>query len=396
MIFYTDETISIHNADCRNMFELANDSVQCVVTSPPYWGLRKYTGLPDLMWDDGWEGQLGHEPTPELYIKHLVEIFREVKRVLRPDGICFVNIGDTYSGSGGAHKLNHANPGISKSAYRDGVPHTSKNNKHPVLKPKDLCLIPQRLVIALQEDGWWVRSDIIWHKTNPMPESVKDRPTNSYEHVLMLTKSAKYFYDNEAVREPISAKYANDKRANGINRHRHYKNAKWVKEGMLQFDLSPFPHEERDMKRNMRDVWTINVKPYNGAHFATFPEELVERCIKAATSEKGCCPKCGASYIRIVERKSMVIRRTNWGEKAGNRTASSGTMISPPESRTTGWEPGCNCGEVNTVPCLVLDPFGGSGTTAYVAKKIGRRCAIYELSREYCKLAEERNRQEVL
>lgn len=153
---------------------LPEESVQMAVTSPPYWGLRKYAGVPDFTWPDGWLGQYGLEPTVSLYVQHTVEVLRAIRRVLRSDGVCFFNLGDSYAGS------------------------------HCELKPKDLCLIPQRVALAAQSDGWWVRSDIIWNKTNPMPESVTDRPTDAYEHILMLTKSARYYWDAEAVKEPVA------------------------------------------------------------------------------------------------------------------------------------------------------------------------------------------------
>src|SRR5208337_3199571 len=200
---------------------LPPNSVHCCVTSPPYWGLRRY--LPE---GDPLEGfQVGLEPTIEEYVAKIVEIFREVRRALRSDGCMFLNLGDSYYGGGGAHKESHANPGISKSASRCGVPkgpttgrgergpgkalvtHNGPNRTYQAgLKPKDLCMIPARVALALQADGWWLRSDIIWSKSNPMPESCTDRPTTSHEHIFLLTKAARYYYDNEAVREDFQGK----------------------------------------------------------------------------------------------------------------------------------------------------------------------------------------------
>jgi DNA modification methylase len=565
--FYQDNHIKFYNKDCRSMEELADNSIQCVVTSPPYWGLRKYAGNQDLIWggdkeckhewigreillDNGrgdaqksgkyssqesipdtlhsdntcslcgaWRGAFGLEPTPELYVQHTVEILREIKRVLRKDGVCFLNLGDSYYASGGAHKPEHANPGLSKSARRGGVPHVWKNGRrdkelldlkvrdffsqnpcgecvkillnhsldnydyhalalaisdvlsthshkeqrtarldnsdsayqdghnvdgtlglcsfasflngvalgvqgstshavsgefphchsvqsywdfpslneivlpslhqsndgicpfwlylfshgiqgltesilntleidgssvvrikdmvydssaysiiphhHSNLKPKDLCLIPFRVAIAAQEDGWWVRSVIIWSKNNPMPESVKDRPTESHEYILMLTKSAHYYWDMEAVREkytePLnrwggpefrdsSHKYIE---LGGHDGQQHYGATSMFRKGR--------PVRPIETGRNLRSVWSFPTQPYREAHFAVFPEALPERCIKA-------------------------------GSKEGD---------------------------------IILDPFAGSGTTLWVAKKLNRKSVSYELSEEYCQLIIKRVRQQV-
>lgn len=256
MIYYEDLHIKLLNEDCRQMSDLPDQSVQVVVTSPPYWGLRKYSGDQDLIWGGdkdcqhewgeasfnpvnkknpnrgpnsvvgrptkeanktvrdrqpvgnncqlcgAWRGAFGLEPTPELYVQHTIEILREIRRVLRKDGVVFWNIGDSYNSSQpgyGEWTGEKARQGDGEQK-KVGMTRTGVKN-HPSLKPKDLCLIPFRVAIAAQEDGWWVRSDIIWSKPNPMPESVTDRPTNSHEYILMLTKSAKYYWDAEAVRE---------------------------------------------------------------------------------------------------------------------------------------------------------------------------------------------------
>lgn len=204
---------------------LPSNSIQCVVTSPPYWGLRDY----------GIDGQIGLEGTLPQFINHLVAIFNEIKRVLRDDGTLWVNIGDGYtSGNRGYRATDKKNPARAM-AVRPDTPEG--------MKPKDLQGIPWRLAFALQDDGWYLRSDIVWHKPNAMPESVKDRPTRAHEYLFMLTKSERYFYDYEAVKEP------------GLN-------------GKL---------------RNRRSVWDVNTQPFAEAHFATFPPKLIEPCILAST-----------------------------------------------------------------------------------------------------------------
>ena len=198
------------NADALHI-PLADRSIHCVVTSPPYYALRNY----------GVAGQIGLEQTPEIYLDHLVAVFREVWRVLRDDGTCWINMGDSYAGSGGAHTRDHANPGLSRSAERDGVAHyRSDGGRGPDktgngLKPKDLMMMPARLALALQADGWYLRSVIIWAKPNPMPESVTDRPTTAHEYIYLMAKSEHYFYDAYAVREDVTGN--SHPRGNGVN-----------------------------------------------------------------------------------------------------------------------------------------------------------------------------------
>ena len=853
------------------MSELPDESIQCCVTSPPYWGLRKYKGNQDSIWggredcqhewdtDDSksraektwdsksisgnvneqinnqsnkpycsvcgaWRGAYGLEPTPELYVNHTVEIFREVRRVLRSDGVCFLNCGDSYFASGGAHKPEHANPGLSNSARRGGVPHEEQNGKRdkvlsnlkpygfvsespcdecvkirslrtsdnhdyhvqeshlsnvesshsykvsmlahqdnshlaspdvhneagilgldcvpnlidgqphavqestnlesseqlqgacsqkadwfsspdvlsvlshvfqecvyrkvcpffaqtfagvsldffeslrnthgieeiddslafrksdkacdssvsaypyytiqPHLKAKDLCLIPQHLAIALQRDGWWVRSVIIWSKNNPMPESVRDRPTESHEYILLLTKSNRYFWDMEAVREkytePLNRWGGNDVRNSSHKYIDTFENGEdnggigaIVKTSMLRAGGLTRPDENG---RNLRSVWTFSTQPYsdwgydyeaadyvgedgkpykvspdcpihgqhheketqktascdgqlnqsqndisgnanghaltpesesvsthfpgvvkragenydeqipenngenktcgltpvenqtsghiehtqkipvsssdyscqqsaqiatlrskktrktapvpvtnpsynasvenasrkhdkptqlsmvdsaertsennnevghvsNGkvtnplagtlfhnarnsysnytckcrvsqmSHFATFPEELPERCIKAGTPEYGCCDKCGTPYERIVKATGGSIGKGSWVDHTSDDTLGktrstgadhSGTAFEDYKRETLGWQQVCKCPDSKPVPSLVLDPFTGSGTTLWVAKKLGRKAVGYELSEQYCELAVNRNCQQAL
>lgn len=519
--YFEDGHIKIYNKSCFSMSELKDNSIQCCVTSPPYWGLRKYKA-PDLIFGGNnhhehdwitesksleyvqgnpefarphrenksfnavtntcsicgaWKGQYGLEPTIDGYVQHTIEWLQVVKRVLRNDGVCFVNLGDSYSGSGGAHKPSHANPGISKSAERDGVPHLYdsngdeiellpqtdcdpldswaagffdgegniaivKNNglpagklritaaqvdkqpilrlqqlfggairqasskrenwrsfwvwdlsadkavsalkrmepyllvkkqqallayefqetigdlhrkprltpevianrerikaeisalshtvnyeEQPPLESKQLCLIPFRVALAAQSDGWWIRSIIIWNKPNPMPESVKDRPTDAYEYILMLTKNSRYCWDIEAVREPVLPQ--------SLERAEYAWTQKNYDPMAAITGIDTDRMGERFVNpngRNLRNVWTFPTQPYPKAHFATFPEELPERCIKAASKEND----------------------------------------------------------------LILDPFCGSGTTLWVAKRLNRKAVGYEISPEYCELALDRNRQGVM
>jgi len=261
------------------------------------------------VWGDGWLGVLGLEPTIELYVEHLVEIFKEIRRVLRKDGTVWINLGDSYAGSWGNHhptgkggQRPKATERFQREAWGD------KSFKPPMadapgLKPKDLCMIPARVALALQADGWWVRSQIIWAKPNPMPESVTDRPTTAHEYIFLLTKSARYFWDAEAVRENVSgtahARQAKDgsppslvfKMQDAGNGNRNNPS--------FQSYMKDLPPEAG---RNLRSVWEIPTHAFPDAHFATFSPEIPLRCIKAGTSEKGCCPKCGAPWIRIVEK----------------------------------------------------------------------------------------------
>jgi hypothetical protein len=529
-----------------------------------------------------------------MYIEHTVQIFREVRRVLRNDGVVFLNCGDSYYASGGAHKPEHANPGLSKSSERGGVPRvwqngkrgkelsdlmpcdsssenlcdecvkiwllrmTGKNYGHglesetlteastlsrkvsmpahqdsshsasqgdhnaseisgpdcvssspavdvlgaqvstnpesseqslgeclqkgdwfsspdvlaslsrvfreceymkacpffaqtfagvsldslamphsnydnalthgssavhkegkasnssvpypyyniqPHLKAKDLCLIPQRLAIALQDDGWYVRSIIIWSKSNPMPESVKDRPTESHEYILLLTKSAKYYWDMEAVREPNSPLTDwNDRPITSRDKADETIRPNSGPNKGICFK-STFP----TAGRNIRTVWEINTQPYPEAHFATFPEKIPERCILAATSEKGNCSKCGKPWVRIVKRHETLPVKDYEGkcstldEQHGSRRIqgnvrawreAGGDHDNPfPPPETLGWKPTCSC-EAPSEPPVVLDPFSGSGTTLWVAKRLGRRAIGIDTSSEYCDLAIERNSQQ--
>ncbi len=372
---------------------LPGESVHCVVTSPPYWGLRDY----------GVEGQLGLEKTPDEYVEKLVEVFREVKRVLRDDGTLWLNLGDCYYGS----SMTGGTNSIESSAKRKGRMFkkpsncTSKQGKSQ-LKPKDLVGIPWMVAFALRADGWYLRQDIIWAKGcsgnytggNTMPESVKDRCTKAHEYIFLLSKNPRYYYDNEAIKEPISESYAKDKRPHGVLRQRLYENSKYVKAGMIKLeDGKIYDSPKRSDMRNRRSVWAINTKPFPGAHFSTFPPALVEPCILAGTSERGCCPKCGAPWKRIVERKRPQDAKHRKVTEAWN----AGTGLSPhkgyrgtPIIDFKRWQPTCSCGIEETAPCVVLDPFGGSGTTSFVAARLGRSSIYIDLNEQYAEMAKRR------
>ena len=375
--------------------------VQMCVTSPPYWGLRDY----------GVDGQLGLESTPELYVEHLVEIMREVRRVLRDDGTLWLNLGDSYAGSMkgiGADGSYYGGEKQRTNAGSVGITPYKPDWSCVNLKPKDLVGIPWRVAFALQADGWWLRSDIIWSKPNPMPESVRDRPTKAHEYVFLLSKSKRYYYDADAVREPIAASTANDTRLwkEGYTTdrpERGYPGGASHGSGMLQ----PSP-----TGRNRRTVWTIATKPFSGAHFAVFPPDLIEPCILAGTSARGCCPECGAGWERVVERtskgKSYAVGKSDDKRGKGLATAFSGydDGSSCPTFTTTGWQPTCDCfsddpaqtawdvqmglEEYDPVRCIVLDPFMGAGTTALVALEHNRGYVGIELNPDYIEIAERR------
>ena len=553
-------TVRLIQGDVRDrLAELPDGSVQTCVTSPPYYGLRDY-GVP---------GQIGLEPTLAEYVASLVQVFREVRRVLRDDGTLWLNIGDSYSGAGttgGATEKQATNIGsfTGVAIKRD-------------LKPKDLMMVPARVALALQDDGWYLRSDIIWHKPNPMPESVTDRPTSSHEHIFLLTKRKTYYYDADAIRsegEPYRVK-APDGWDTGEGAH-----GSFHRNGRETGAVT----DEIRTGANARNVWTIATAPFTGwtktdrqksvaldavdddtmrtpsedcpvhawpgrsdpirvgderaadvsnrnpgsgdrralvppvgsaptdphhvettpggnsdsldlacsdaaiphsngtsrtgrapatsstytpsartpghiddtsgspelyephpgttensissggsaenplqetidriadtssehqffeactcsyhktvtesiTHFATFPPELPRRCILAGTSEKGACPACGAPWVRCVERTPMGFRPSErhidreHAAHNGVGTNLYGTMTSPPKSETTGWQPSCTCNAGDPVPCVVLDPFAGAGTTLLVADRLGRDAIGIELNPQYAELARNR------
>lgn len=340
--------ITIHQGDCRGILAaLPPESVHCAITSPPYWSLRDY-GVPPSIWGGeidcehewgegriqdarhgafcrhctAWRGQLGLEPTPDLYVEHIVQVMRAARRVLRDDGTLWLNLGDSYTSGGRKSR----DPGQSElhpafEGWDSGRPDTP-----PDLKPKDLVGIPWMVAFALRDDGWWLRSDIIWHKTNAMPESVRDRPTTAHEHVFLLSKRARYYYDQDAIREPQTG--TAHSRGNGST-------PKDALAGPNTRANSSFHKATAGSAivpggRNRRTVWSIPTRPFSGAHFATFPPDLVEPMIKAGSPEGG----------------------------------------------------------------AVLDPFFGAGTVGLVADRLGRDCIGIELNPDYAAMAEERIRND--
>lgn len=378
--------VELHCGDVIDVLKrLPVRSVQTVVTSPPYWALRDYgtgewaggdpkcnharkygggtnAGTSDIQRKRMLGGikqqyenecpkcgakrvdnQLGSEATPDEFVEKMVEVFNWVKRVLRRDGTVWLNLGDTY-----------------------GV---------------GLHGIPWRVALALQQNGWILRQDIIWSKPSPMPESVRNRCTRAHEYLFLLTKSENYYYDADAIKtKTISEPHAprNSKSKSTSPRTDYHETEKvWGSSGT-----------------NKRSVWTISSESYPGAHFATFPRKLVEPCILAGTSEYGCCDDCGRPYKRVVERGKYSKQGKEFNRKSKDKNPHAGQNNEMDMQgggnwpvKTTGWEAQCNCAETtgrrDVVPCTVLDPFVGSGTTCVVAIAHGRRSVGIDLSADY-------------
>lgn len=387
MIYYQQGSATIHNGDCLAVLRtLPDESVHCCVTSPPYWGLRDY----------GHEGQIGLEETPEAYVSRLVEVFREVRRVLRSDGTLWLNLGDSYGCKGGNNvtglrekQFGEGNACGKQFDQRNKIAETA-SDRTTGMRAKNLVGIPWRVAFALQADGWWLRQDIVWHKPNPMPESVRDRCTKAHEYVFLMTKSERYFYDAEAVSEPASENPVSKARRNradfgsvgtaGIKGTAFGQSGKGANESA------------RAAARNRRSVWTVSTKSYAGAHFATMPPDLVEPCILAGTSAEGCCAACGAPWQRVVERERVATRPgtdtkvTGDSMTDGNRDPQRHVT----EVKTVGWERTCECDEARVSPCTVLDPFNGAATVGLVSLQLQRRYIGIELNPEYCKISVDR------
>lgn len=555
-------TILIGNVTDR-LREIPDESVHAVVTSPPYWGLRSYKTEPQVWGGDplcshhfaettrivdtaaggnwtqaengiglalgrpqtrfkgdtrkarvaqkdavtqglckcgAWRGNLGLEPTPSLFVRNIALVFHEVWRVLRPDGLLFMNMGDCYAGSGKgrmADGRHHISPSDKQASNRGSVHglippnrgarmgskhgepgHTSGITPPSGLKPKDMLGMPWRTAFALQDDGWWLRSAIIWNKVNPMPESCPDRPTNTYEMIFMMAKSERYYSDMDAVREPLTAVKGVGPEDFARLRDRHDDHFNTGKPGRRHLPGAEQNGLEVGYKmpnkwtnpggRNLRNVWTFPIEPFLGAfcvqcdtfyeskpercqcgadpaieenwlaHFATYPQELVRRCLMIATSEKGVCGECGAPWARVMDEGEVLPistaaphrapeptkrdQMTAWSRQGGK--ADSGVMANHQRIRTTlGWEPTCSCngrfekrqvddpleGKVDVevyVPAIplekhpmarsvVLDPFMGSGTTGLVAAKAARHFIGVELNSQYAEMAKQRIQPEL-
>jgi len=344
--YYSGDGVEIYCGDCREILpQLESESVHCVVTSPPYWGLRDY----------GVESQIGLEPSPDEYIEKMVSIFRDIHRILRPDGTLWLNMGDSYFRD--PKKGDRAEYlGLHKNIVDSGCHRASQHRTIPNgFKPKDLVGIPWMLAFALRADGWYLRQDIIWHKPNPMPESVTDRCTKAHEYIFLLSKSERYYFDQDAIKEPVSG--TAHARGDGVNPKAKIKvpsgwatgtdhtAASWAtpeRQGTTApryVGIRPRQNEsfsaavnELVFERNKRSVWTVATCPFPEAHFATFPPDLIQPCILAGAPPGG----------------------------------------------------------------LILDPFTGSGTTAVVAQKFGRRFIGCELNESYCAMAAKRFKQKIL
>lgn len=398
--------------------KMPDEVIHCVVTSPPYWSLRDY----------GMKGQLGLEKTPELYVEKMVEIFREIKRVLRSDGTLWLNLGDSYASAGnGGHSRGSD---LFHGHLKDRGDLAGQAKKPPAgLKPKDLVGIPWRVAFALQADGWYLRRDIIWEKPTAMPESVTDRPTTSHEYVFLLTKSPRYFYDKIASMEPVTGNA--HARGNGVNpkakaagrNSRTYQdrdpNHPTARKSRQNESFSAAISGPTVHLRNRRSVWRIQSKPCREAHFATFPPNLVHTCLVAGTSSGGCCPTCWAPWKRQTKKvfagdwhpdqdqkklginknktkaKFATLHDREKGSRMLENTAlarlNGGEHDNPfPVPETTGWVPSCDYYAGYSVPCIVLDPFSGAGTTGLVARMLGINFIGIELKPEYCEMARRR------
>lgn len=450
----------VYFGDCRDSLRQMKQEgvvVQTCITSPPYYGLRDYgtatwvggdencshrrdskysektiTGHAnkDLTVGDAIyktscpkcgavreDQQIGLEETPQQFIDNLVDVFACVWDILAEDGTLWVNLGDSYAGSNG-NGQHEQTFGQSKFTPFDSPTSGNKSG----YRPKNLMGMPWRLAFALQDFGWNLRQDIIWHKPNPMPESVQDRCTKSHEYIFLLSKKSQYYFDNEAIREPAQywgerdrthGKYHNEgsglrpqtgltgkKKTNikfGGNKYGESDDPKYATKSGNEWEASEF--------RNKRDVWTVSTKPFAGAHFATYPEELVEPMVLAGSSAKGHCPKCFARWKQIkIDTGKRKEGEIYTGQATKNYDANKAQNPSDTKRRILEsmskvydyeWVASCECG-LEPVPDIVLDPFFGSGTTGAVAQKLGRKWIGCELNKEYESLQFERLKQQSL
>lgn len=380
--------------------EITPGSIRCAVSSPPYYGLRSYLKASDPLK----QYEIGNEKTPEQYIENLVRVSRLVYRALSDDGTFWLNLGDSYAGSwgnyGGGNRKNGKQREIISGSMIDNKAYTGTESirpptsfKHAIIKPKNLMMIPARVALALQADGWYLRSEIVWHKPNPMPESMKDRPTKSHEMIYLLTKSPKYFCDMIAIEEPASFDGREDEQFKGSDK---YKQEIMPDKRIQSMASNGHPcwtqNEKGERVRNKRDVWTVPTIPYPGAHYAVFPPNLIEPCILAGTSAKGQCPECGAPWVRKIQT-GVRVKHESEPQTVGSGRGAGGDRSKhapQPERKDLGFFPSCSCNAGDSIPDVVLDPFGGSGTVAQVATMHRRDAIICELNPESIPLIHER------
>lgn len=415
----------IEFGDCRTIMKKWIDEgvkVQTCITSPPYYGLRDYGTATWIGGDSNCEhegtsignnrnfldegGRLGNKKSLSYgdcikcgairqdqqiglerevgdYVANIVDVFRHVWHLLDDEGTVWLNLGDSYAGSG-------KGPGKRLNGEHHHLENVHSKIVPDGLKPKDLIGIPWRVAFALQDFGWYLRQDIIWHKPNPMPESVTDRCTKSHEYIFLLSKNPQYYFDNEAIKEPVKDDWGTRDRTHG----------KYHNEGT---GLNPHSGLEKSYAMaNKRSVWTVTTKPFVGAHFATFPPDLIEPCVLAGTSHRGHCPKCYARWELVKkdtgERADVEVYtgqavKDYEGNKVQNPSETKKRVL---ESMSKVWEhewvATCKCG-LDPVADIVLDPFMGSGTTAAVAQRLNRQYLGCELNTEYKKLQDERLKQ---
>lgn len=413
IIFKMDDSIlnKIFHGSAKEILATLDDkSVHCCVTSPPYWNLRDYQV----------EGQIGLEDTPEDFILRLVEVFREVKRVLRDDGTLWINIGDSYAATckNRTEKQAGARSNIQGSLSSQSQSLKQKSKIVSGLKPKDLVGVPWMLAFALRADGWYLRQDIIWHKTTSMPESVTDRCTKNHEYIFLLTKSSKYYYDHISIMQDAK---------NPIDDMRRLNAASWDDKtipGELNNGLRPRKSDtfKRDNskrgisivnqtkgthrpdrndtfntgKANKRSVWTVTPRAFTEAHFATYPPELIVDCIKAGSSEYGVCDSCGSPYKRLYKQRLVPGNKASFNSKPDDRDAQADAQDAGSnrmkdghkpewinEVKQLGFVPSCKCPNTKRSPAIILDPFFGAGTTGIVARKLNRNFIGIELNKSY-------------
>jgi DNA modification methylase len=407
---------------------LADKSVHCIITSPPYWALRNYDT------DEYAELEMGKEPLHdcngaftgdscgECFVCHVRQYAREFWRVLRDDGTFWLNLGDSYASGKGSCK----NPGGGKSSLqghaakkRAGAYRLNRGNKSDLnkmgLKPKDLCGVPWRTALALQADGWTLRAAPPWIKPNPMPESTKDRPNTAHEYWFMLTKGKKCYSDMEVVKQESTDKLkGKDNPYEAAHREREMRPNKagrhWRTNDFIRVALES---KIRNIKKilngsglllddnGMPEMLHFNTTGYSGAHFASFNPDMIEPIVQFSTSEHGVCPRCGAPWVRVVkkgyrapvdEEKIAEMEAKGVPRQKANLYGSDrkGEHYAEDPDKTVGWEPSCMCEAPAPVPAIVLDPFAGTGVTCMVASKLGRIGIGLELSAKYANLARQR------